>query len=184
MSWKLVWIYLKKISCTECYGYFYCYYNNSYYLSLYCDHFHYFTVINIIIMIIIIIDKPTPLSLWDWRALNSGNKMILKGELQFKKWRKKAWKRKKRKKIQACYRIWTNSSSIRGSLKPHVRCKTNFTKFFVPTKECAYRYLKSILFWPADDIQPKKSMCTISFIAIDLWGSFSHLYIILRLNYS
>lgn len=51
-------------------------------------------------MIIIIIDKPTPLSLWDWRALNSGNKMILKGELQFKKWRKKAWKRKKRKKFK------------------------------------------------------------------------------------
>lgn len=51
-------------------------------------------------MIIIIIDKPTPLSLWDWRALNSGNKMILKGELQFKKWRKKAWKRKKGKKFK------------------------------------------------------------------------------------
>lgn len=49
-------------------------------------------------MIIIIIDKPTPLSLWDWRALNSGYKMILKGELQFKKWSKKSLKEKKKEK--------------------------------------------------------------------------------------
>lgn len=50
-------------------------------------------------MIIIIIDKPTPLSLWDWRALNSGNKMILKGELQFKKWSKKSLRKGKKFKL-------------------------------------------------------------------------------------
>ena len=117
-------------------------------------------------MIIIIIDKPTPLSLWDWRALNSGNKWFSKVNCNLKNEVKKAWKRKKRKKIQAFYRIWTNSSLIRGSLKPHVRCKTNFTKFFVPTKECADRYLKSILFWPADDIQ-QKNLC-VQFLSLQL----------------
>ena len=67
-------------------------------------------------MIVIIIDKPTPLSLWDWRALNSGNKMILKGELQFKKWSKKSLKEKKKEKK---FRLFTGFKQIPPWLGGH-----------------------------------------------------------------